>query len=297
VDEANQNYRKAMDAVQQLVRGFKSVGSGGLDENVQRLLTQPIVGAQAFMKGADPAAPANRGLQTLCSKLAPLLHKYPFINGTDKDVSLQELTALFGPAGAIAGFRDASLAELVVKDGGRWKVKDPAKKPQITQEMLAFLNQAQRIADGLFADGSPTPNLSYNLRPKLVSDYKGLNVEVKIDGKTEVWKEGQQLQKTFHWPAKDLSLAGADGRLTNSSGNPMVAFGSQGGVWGIFRLMAEADPRPAEQDWVEWSRVRSGNGREQKITPVRLDIPGQGDARVFDPKLFLNVHCPRKAGE
>jgi type VI protein secretion system component VasK len=295
---AAQDYDKAMDSAKQIERAFKPVGVQGLDMAVQRLLEEPIVHSNGFIIrdfGVAAAGKINGELRAVCARLKPTLHKYPFQPSRD-DASLQDIAMWFAPGtGAIWKFEAQTLADFTVKDGTRWKVKDPAGKPQVTQEMLDFLNRAQAIADVFYPNGAGQPQLTYTLRPKLDSSYTDATLELEIDGKLHQWTSS--LQKQFTWPAptgaKDL---GAVARIR--VGAVTVPVASEGGEWGIFRIMGDAEPRPLSGRIVEWKNVRGGNGRLEPIrpAPVRVEIvefPGGVD--VFNPKFFEGFVCPAKA--
>ncbi len=163
---ASQNYEKALDAVRQITRAFKPVGVGGLDGTVERLLAEPIRTASRFIpKPVDPGAEAgnkaNRDLRIFCNAHKATFSKYPFQSLSADDASIEEFAAIFQPAtGAFWKFQQDSLAELTVREGGVWKPKDPAKKPLLTPEMLAFLNRAQSVTDVFYPGGAPQPQFS-----------------------------------------------------------------------------------------------------------------------------------------
>ena len=215
---ATQNYQKALDAVRQIARGFKPVGVGGLDATVERLLEEPIRPALRFItKPVDPvteaANRANRDLPGFCTSHRNTLSKYPFQPSSIDDVSLEEFAGMFRPdTGAIWRFQQQTLADLTVKEGGPWKPKDPAKKPLVTPEMLAFLNRTQSITDVFYPGGTTQPQFTYTLRPKLDSSLKGFTLELEIDGRPYQWTTG--LQHQFNWPTKN---PGAVVRLRTSA--------------------------------------------------------------------------------
>jgi type VI protein secretion system component VasK len=293
---ANQNYEKAMNTVRQISRGFKPVGVEGLDSAAQRLLEEPIRMTKGYIiADMDKAAAGklNGELSKLCGVVRTTTRKYPF-HQSGEDASLEELASLFAPgAGVIWKFQAQSLADLTAKEGSTWKAKDPAKKPAITDEMLAFLNRSQVIADAFYPAGATQPQLTYTLRPRLDGSWKDGTLELQIDGRLYNWTSS--LQKQFTWPSpagsKDL---GAVGRVRLNNG-ASVPFASRGGLWGIFRIMGDAEPRPPSSKIVEWKKLRGGTGRSEDIEPVRLEIvefPGGVD--LFNPKFFEGLQCPSK---
>jgi type VI secretion system protein ImpL len=295
---AGQNYDKAIDTVRQIARAFRPVGVQGLDGSVQNLLEQPIRLTSPFISRdleKTLAAKINGELKILCGRMRGTLSKYPF-NASGDDSSLQEVEALFSPAnGAIWKFQAQSLADLVFKEGSQWKAKDPAKKPQVTPEMLAFLNSAQQIADVFYPGGSPRPQLTYVLRPKLSPALNNWVLELELDGTSHRWD--QNLQKQFTWPAQPGSKT-LDAIARIRLGQVAFPVASEGGLWAIFRIMADAEPRAVGSKLVEWKMLRGAHGRLEQIQPgpVQLEIvefPGGVD--IFNPKFFERLQCPGKA--
>ena len=291
--QAGQNYDKALDAVQQIAKGFKPLGVGGLDVTVERLLKEPIQLSSPFIMrnmeraGADAA---NGGLRSFCRDASKTLHKYPFQASSNEDASLDEFGGLFDPAkGAVWKFAQQSLGDFVVKDGSQWKAKDPSKKPQITLDMLGFLNRAQVFADVFYAGGSQ-PQFYYTLLPKLDSSFKEFTLELEIDGKPYQWTV--PLQHQFRWPPPPGSVAVA--RLRTAS-NVGIGIASRPGTWGLFRIMGDAEPRELNGKLVEWKYTSSGAGLKVPISAgaVKLEIVGFPHGQdVFNPRFWEGLRCP-----
>jgi hypothetical protein len=72
-------------------------------------------------------------------------------------------------------------------------------------------------------------------------------------------------------------------------------------MWGIFRMLNDADPRPAGSHVIELSKVRRGHGRAESVLdgnnkPIRVHLqlsvsPGRPD--VFEEN-FFQIQCPAK---
>jgi type VI secretion system protein ImpL len=292
---AGQNYEKALDTVSQIAKGFRPVGVGGLDTTVETLLKEPIQLTSSYIKVPNPATGVNAALHNFCSSERSTLRKYPFQSSSAqdvKDISLPELAAFLQPmTGAIWKFQQQSLAEFVVKEGGQWKTKDPAKKPQVTQELLNFLNQAQAAADAFYPGGITQPQLSYTLRPNLTA--KDTILELEIDGKPYAWTTG--LRHQFVWPsAAGVQNPGAVARLKGSVTYP---FASEPGIWGIFKILGDAEPRDVGSKLVEWKYSRGLRGRAELIEPpVQVEIVSfPNNVDVFNPKFWAELQCPSSA--
>ena len=296
---ASQNYQKALEAVHQIAQGFKPMGVEGVDGAVQRLLEEPIAQTKPFIItdiGTEVVRKINGELRVFCSRLTPTIRKFPFRQSSDEDVSLEELAYTFAPTtGTVWKFQAQVLGDFTLKDGSQWKAKDPGKKPQVTPGMLAFLNHAQSVSDAFYPSGATQPQLTYTLRPKLDASFKDAILELDIDGRAYQWTTS--LQKQFFWPAppgtQDL---GAVARVR--AGALTIPVASRGGVWGIFRIMGDAEPRPLNGRMVEWKNLRGGDGRLEPIqpAPVRIEIvefPSGHD--LFNPVFFEGLQCPANA--
>jgi type VI protein secretion system component VasK len=277
--------------------GFQPIGVEGLDKTVVRLMKEPIHLAQAFIqpdRGPVIISGINKETAAMCTALHGLTRKYPFRPDEEREnVSLAELTAWFAPeTGRIAQFRAKSLGELVIRDGPEWKAKDPAKKPQVTPELLDFLRRSDAITNAFFGGGGTQPHLSYTLRPALQGKFKDGILELEIDGQLHRWTS--KFQKAFTWPGPEGKDSGA--RAWVNMGDLRLPFASHAGLWGIFRIMKDAKKRPAGSKVVEWTEVRPAGGRLEPIEPVDVEIvqfPGGVD--MFNPEFFSTYQCPMKA--
>jgi type VI secretion system protein ImpL len=295
---AGQNYEKALEVVRQISKSFKPVGVGGLDATVERLLEEPIRQTSAFIIRDTTkigTGKINADLRNFCISQSKTLRKYPFQPSSTEDATLDDFSALFDPMrGGIWKFQQQALGEFIVKEGAQWKSKDPAKKPQVTPDLLAFLNRAQSVTDIFFAAG-PQPQFSYTFRPKLDSRLKDSTLELDVDGRPFQWTT--PLQHQFSWPAPPGSKeTGAVARLR--SGSALVfAFASRGGIWGVFRILNDAEPREMGAKLVEWRYTTGSAGRREPMSvPVQLEIVGfPAGQDVFHPKFWEGLRCPSVA--
>jgi len=90
---------------------------------------------------------------------------------------------------------------------------------------------------------------------------------------------------------------GAVVRLRLSSGAG-VSIASRGGIWGIFKILGDAEPRDLGAKLVEWRYTSSGVGRREPIqpAPVEAEIVGfPGGQDVFNAKFWEGLRCPTSA--
>ena len=73
---------------------------------------------------------------------------------------------------------------------------------------------------------------------------------------------------------------------------------SRDGIWGIFRIIGDAEPRAPGGRIVEWKYSGGGKGHLQPIYPAPVemeivDFPGGVD--VFNPQFYQGLKCPTRA--
>jgi len=242
------------------------------------------------------AGEVNGQLRAFCGRLRPTLSKYPFQPSSQEDTSLDELTRWFAPqSGEIWKFQAQALEKLTEKHGSRWTEKDPASKPQVTGEVLNFLNSAQAVANAFFPAGATQPHLTFVLRPRLDSAFGDSILELEIDGKSYPWTTKVQKQFTWPPPAGSQSLGAT---VWIKDGPLKLNIASRPGIWGIFRIIGDAEPRALNGKIVEWEYASGERGLRQAIhpAPVRLEIiefPGGAD--VFSPQFYEGLKCPARA--
>ena len=292
---ANQNADKALDAVRQIARGFKSAESEGVDTIAERLLREPIEQARGFIH--DPLenqkSKIEAQFQSLCRTVGPTLRKYPFQSSSDNEATLTEFTNAFAPGtGAIPKFQGEALGDLIVKDGSGWKVKDPQQKLIPTQRLLTFVNRAQAVTNAFFPAGATSPRLVYLLRPKFDGGQRGPVIELDVDGQQHRWDNSVQAQ--FIWPAPPGAKTGATARA--GDGTFAAGFASEPGIWGIFRIIGDAEPRALQAPVIEWKYTKGTRGErvEIKPAPIRLEIV-DGGADVFNSKFYEGLQCSGSA--
>lgn len=296
---ASQAIDKADESVRQLAKTFNPEGVGILNREVTRLLEEPILHAKPL---ATPPAPDSRTtgeMRKFCSAFQPVLRKYPFNPAASEtspagDLTVKELQDYFAPQqGKIWKLQSSVLAEYTILDGGIWKANPAAQKQKASQELLDFLNWAQKLKNAFFAHGGPNPSLSYVLRPVLTADSQQ-SIELQIDGQSHTFNRTALMQHPFTWPAPAGAKAVAIGN--NRVLSSFTGFSAHSGLWAVFRLLADAESRAPNQKSVEWKKTRSASGELQTFEPsVRLEfVEFPGGVDIFNSRTFENVRCPTK---
>jgi type VI protein secretion system component VasK len=291
--DANRAYNAALDNVRQAAYGFDR-NPEQIDMEVRRLLEAPIRSAQGLFatditkNGRDKT---NGDLVQLCGKIKPLLRKIPFDPRADEGVTVGELTAVFSPQnGALWQFFQQHLAGSLVRTGESWAPKPDVPGPRVAPEFLQWLNRVQAITDALFSGRSSQPGTRFTMTGIPSPNAQGLTWNGEKFGSAP---------KQFAWPGEGVLL-----RVILSGGDE-VPYAVYSAPWGIFQLMADADPRSAGSRRVSLTNLR-GQGRASqpgqvmsKGAPVTVQLeivefPG-GVENAFDKTFFTGLGCPVKA--
>lgn len=291
-------FLKAQDSVRQVARNFSQYAEGA--PIAERLLREPIDNARPYIRfNYDPAegqrGKVNAEMKAFCRELQPALSKYPLNSSSPADLSLSELTTFFAPsAGKVWAFQNQTL-KFIAKEGRTWKPNPATPDMKPTESLLLFMNKAQQISDAFFANGSPQPSLSIEVRPELSSSSEQVIV-LNIHGQAITFSKSAKLRETISWPPPSNAPELVSGR-TGAAGLT-AAFSVHQGPWALFRLLGDADDRPVLQRSLVWTatRGRTGERAEPLDVPVRLNIiefPGGVD--VFNKKSFSGLRCPAEA--
>jgi type VI protein secretion system component VasK len=149
------------------------------------------------------------------------------------------------------------------------------------------------VKNAFFARG-PNPAFSYTLRPVLSADSQQ-SIELQIDGQTHTFSRNSLMQHPYTWPAPAGVKAAASGNNRVSTASS-TGFSAHSGLWAVFRMLADAEPRALNQKSVEWKKTRSASGDLQTFEPsVRLEfVEFPGGVDIFNSKAFEGIRCPTK---
>ncbi len=276
---------------------FLDVGNQGINRQLADLLDQPIRLAESVVP-SNPVnvvvAKKNGELAQFCKEMATILSKYPFNPAnTQSEANLNDVSKAFSPTdGLVWKYVQKSAADLAVRKGPEWLPNPALQGMKVAPELLVFLARAQQLTDVFFAEGGMMQaKLKYVLRPV---PGQTIGIRLTLDG-SELSSQNP-LQKTFYWPAPAGATQGAVG--TVEAGGFSTGFGRFDGLWGVFKLFQNADPRPFGTHLVTWSEIRGRGGAEaQKLNPPAkvefVEFPGGSD--LFNPKFFEDLQCPRRA--
>jgi type VI secretion system protein ImpL len=297
---AKQAADAGIDQVRQIAAKFNINGSEGFDQDVKRLLESPFHESMKFIitdVGKAGREKANGAARQFCARLAPVERKFPFNAQSDVDASADEVAAIFAPGTGAFSTLQQQLSKAMVKQGRIWAPASDADV-QLTPEYLRFVNRLQQIQDALFADSSGQMHMRYSLKPLPNPSVQSMTLE--IDGDRLVSAGAQTQAKQFTWPGPP----GAQQTKIRVQAGASVPFASYEGLWSVFRMVGDADPRPPGSRIIELSKVRQGRSTPDSVLDsnnkpivVRLeigDLPGGID--VFD-RNFFRIACVARAAQ
>ncbi|HEY6345544.1 MAG TPA: type VI secretion protein IcmF/TssM N-terminal domain-containing protein [Bryobacteraceae bacterium] len=298
--EARMAQAQARNVLKQLTYNFRDFRNNGMDTELSSLLEEPIRLVDPWVKRVDPISQRNGDLQQLvCVPMKPVFSRYPFNSAapTNSEVSLEDLQNWFAPnSGRVWKYAREKAADLVVPHEGKWEPNLSAQGIKATQELLAFLNGAQKLANAFFAKDPAKPRLTYSLRR---TPEQAIAIRLTLDG-TKLDSAETSLEKQFTWPAQSVQERGAEAIRILGPG-ATDGFGSYGALWGTFRLFRLADDRSLGEKKVRWSHHQGdAKARSQEFSPPAtvefVEFPAGQD--VFNPAFFDGLQrCPTKAAE
>jgi len=219
--------------------------SPGNEQQVSRLLTEPIKGIEDLIR-VGPVAAGNKGAASFCGLFnAATLNKFPFNSSALQDVSIDQLNAIFGDG--FAKFADSE-KQFALKSGSQYVANPMAPVPP-SKAFLQSLTTFSRLNETLYPAGATAPKMSYTLKV-LPSNLEG--VELKIGDKKLT---GTGNQETFTWTGAPDVIS------VEKNGDPVDTVPA--GPWAVFRFISHAK-HITSNDW-QW--VIENNGRVVMLAP------------------------------
>lgn len=198
-------------------------------KNAPRIVVQiaeDVLAQSALPEQGQAANPLTRGWQQQVFPLCrDVVTRYPFNDGPD--AAPADLTALFGPQGALSLFIRQSAAPFLDTSESPWRWKPEARFAGVTPQSAVFLEHATQVGKGLLgADGQ----LQFNVTLTALAE-RGQTM-FAIGGVAQpVRATGAPAQLTWPGPQQDL---GVEVSFNESAQSARIV---HGGPWGMMRLM------------------------------------------------------------
>jgi type VI secretion system protein ImpL len=208
-----------------------------------------------------------------------LADRFPFALGSGVDVSLPDLTRLFGAGGLFDQFAEQQLAPYVDMAQRPWRWLTPIGS---SNGALAPFELARRLRDGLFAGGA-VPRAGFALKPLDLDPGAG-RVALDLDGQVVSYAHGPVQPVHMDWPAPSGSRLVRLTFVPVDGGTPAVR--SKEGPWGWFRLLQEARLAPqGRPDLYAVTFAAGAHAASFELQADSVDNP-------FDLGLFQRFRCP-----
>ncbi len=217
----------------------------------------------------------------LCT--ATTIGRYPFDTESINDASLDDFARLFGPQGAIAGFRNDYLKPYIDRTTKPWRWKSGQQFGLgFPDAVLAAFEKADDIERVFFA-GQEKPNVDFTVEVgKLDATARAFLLDV--GGKVASYSHGPPAGTQYLWPPENL-VAGASMSMTPEVAGQRNILTEQG-AWALFRLFDQGrkvDKNPTD---VVTYQFRVGN----RAVLMRLTAPATRNPFARDT--LSDFTCP-----
>ncbi|MGH9790525.1 MAG: ImcF-related family protein [Candidatus Acidiferrales bacterium] len=276
---------QAKVATRQIAQGLQIDQEVHIERTVQKLMEDPITAAEGLLR---PAGPADAG--GLCSAFRTMVAKYPFNSASSARASLDEVSAFFGPGGAMAAFYEQNLKEILLNQGGRY-FQNPASQFRVNPQFQAFWDRAASVQRAIYPAAAQAPQYRFTLRPVTTEGIQ--SITLIINGQTQRWSGGSFTNPaTFTWPGGVQSVS-LSARLTGGSELNLLNYD---GLWAAFQFFGDADrTSPAAGGFrMEWIPKISGQPmRLPNGQPLRLifDVDSGATPAIFQKGYFAGFNC------
>lgn len=214
---------------------------------------------------------------------ATLANRYPFAPGSDQEVSLQDFSDLFKPAGIIDKFFTDNIVPFV-------SVRGRQITPLLLQgisigfsnESLAQFSRAQMIRDAFFGPAGTAPEAKFTVEPAFL-DPKALKSSFTLDDVAMVYRHGPVRAQDFIWPSKvDASVAQLEITLLDGTSQSV----QKTGAWSIFRILGSLGlAKVRGQDQFVFSIGKDGSNASYRLKASSVTNP-------FNLGLYSSFRCP-----
>lgn len=248
----------------------------------ETLLVQPM--SQAWQQ---LLAPTSQGINTQWRNAVvndwnmAFGGRYPLKN-TQSEISLPLMAQYLRPDnGRIQRFLETHLNGVLHKEGTHW-VPDTTNAQGLTfnPEFLKALDKLSYLGDVVFANGEA--RLYFELRPGTSPDI--MQTHLMIDKQSLIYDNQQPQWQRFVWPADTVASGASLSWITTNTGTRI--YGDYRGVWGIIRLLEDAQIAPyagsTSSYSVSWKTL---NGQSLNYT-LRTEM-GEGPIALLQLRNFV----------
>ncbi len=156
--------------------------------------------------------------------------RYPFVRGSNLDITPDDFAHLFAGGGVLDGFFQKYLAQYVDTGQKPWRFKDPSMGQSAA---LAEFQRAQVIREVYFRGGGANPSIQLEFKA-IEMDASIQQFTLDVDGKLVKYSHGPQSPMAVQFPGPGgRSQVRATIMPPPSSGSNAITFA---GPWALFRM-------------------------------------------------------------
>jgi type VI protein secretion system component VasK len=278
------NAQQATVNTRQMAQTFSIDSEGHIENNVQKLLEDPITYTQGLLRTLGPAELNAKG-KDMCGQMRPVMSKYPFSPKAQVMANDQDVKAVFAPnSGMLWSFISANFGKVLAKQGSQY-VPTGSGGVTVNPAFVAFVNRAAAFSDAAFPGGSPELHFTYTVKPELTPAMD--TVHLSIDGTPVDFTAANSAAKTFTWPG---NKQGVQMSLKFKGGSPIIYPGYDG-LWGIFKFFSDGRPKgnSIEEPLVDRRGMVGTDGATSQPITVTFDV--SANPPIFQPGYFSGLGC------
>lgn len=267
--------QKADQSVSNLLDGFKTAAA----VDVKNLLKQPLDNLRAMLYGGGYEQIERAWREQVYPKAHAMEAGFPFTDAGESSVT--DLARFLNPAnGQFSTFFNERLVASFDDAEGQWRLKETGAF-KFSDGFVAYLNNARRLREALFANGGQQPEVSYDITLQSVPN---TDVVVEIDGTRVETRGTSPASAKFIWPARagasgaKISVIGANGEAPAERTFP--------GAWGLFKMFNAGGASKTADNQFSLSWNVGGVSVRATLRPSSTNNP-------FQRTLFTNLHAPQ----
>ena len=174
--------------------------------------------------------------------------KYPFDLSSQSDVSLRDLSQLFGNSGVIYQFYEEHIQPLIRGNSYplQWK-PNVARTYGFDSKVLPFFEAVNKVRDSLYVVDGDRAQLNLAFKPMYL-DSRLAKFKMSIHGQSFSYQFGRPTSTTITWPPQDFS-SNSLFAFERRDGSDVLQ--SEGGLFALFRLIEGAKVKQINENKIE----------------------------------------------
>jgi type VI secretion system protein ImpL len=208
--------------------------SGRAPEPVRSVVANLSVAGNMLALGVTRA---NLG-QAIKSQIGEFCHaaaagRYPFVRGSERDITQEDFARLFAPNGLFDDFFQKHLQAFVDTSTRPWTFKDQAGASMGGPGTLLTFQRAATIRETFFRGAANAPGLRLDFKPDAM-DASIKRFILDVDGQVVQYAHGPQIPVAIQWPGPRGSTQVRVELLPPSDAGSSGMTAS--GPWALFRM-------------------------------------------------------------